>query len=153
VRASIINQYPMLDSTAERLTSLFRAFVSYKTAQFRGLLAFASEAGFRMLEPSLRDFLNAGHSVFWIVGVDLGGTGRQALQFLYDLKRDYPKQVDARVFSAADNQCIFHPKVYWLDSDERKVKNNRTARTAYLDSIQAYTLYGVLCCGRIRLEL
>src|ERR1022692_3337157 len=28
---------------------------------------------------------------------------------------------DARVFSAADNKCIFHPKVYWLDSDERKV--------------------------------
>ena len=121
VRASIINQYPELDSTAQRLADLFRIFVSYKTAQFRGLLAFASEAGFRMLEPSLRDFLNAGHSVFWIVGVDLGGTGRPALQFLYDLKREYPKQVDARIFSAADNQRIFHPKVYWLDSDQRKI--------------------------------
>lgn len=121
VRASIINQYPRLESTAERLAALLNAFVSCRTAQFRGLVAFASEAGLRILEQSLRNFLGAGHSVFWIVGVDLGGTGRQALQFLYDLKRNYPTQVDARVFSAADNKRIFHPKVYWLDSEDRKV--------------------------------
>lgn len=121
MRASIINQYPKLDSTAKRLGSLLSVFASYQTAQFRSLVAFASEAGLRIVEPSLRRFLDAGHSVFWIVGVDLGGTGRPALEFLYSLKREYPKQVDARVFSTGDNQSIFHPKVYWLDSNDRKV--------------------------------
>jgi hypothetical protein len=59
--------------------------------------------------------------VFWIVGVDLAGTGHEALQFLLDLKNAYPGRVDARVFSTGDNQYIFHPKVYWLDSDNRNV--------------------------------
>jgi HKD family nuclease len=121
MRASIINQYPKLDSTAKRLASLLNAFASYQTAQFRSLVAFASEAGLRIVEPSLRRFLEAGHSVFWIVGVDLGGTGRPALEFLYSLKRKYLKQVDARIFSTGDNKSIFHPKVYWLDSNDRKV--------------------------------
>lgn len=121
MRASIINQYPRLDSTAERLAALLHTFASYKAAQFRGLTAFASETGLRLVEPSLRRFLDAGHSMFWIVGVDLGGTGRPALEFLYNLKREYPNRVDARVFSTGDNQTVFHPKVYWLDSNDRKV--------------------------------
>lgn len=121
MRASVINQYPAGDSTAKHLATLLNDFASYQAAQFRGLVAFASESGLRIIEPDLRSFLAAGHHAFWIVGVDLGGTGRPALEFLYNLKREYPKQMDARVFSAADNLHIFHPKVYWLDSKDRKV--------------------------------
>jgi len=121
MRASIINQYPAARSTAKGLAALLNEFATYKRAQFRSLVAFVSEAGLRILESSLRAFLSAGHSAFWIVGVDLRGTGRPALEFLLKLKRQYPKQVDVRVFSAADNLHIFHPKVYWLDSKDRKV--------------------------------
>lgn len=121
VRASIINQYPKQDSTADRLGALLADFSGQKSAQFRALVAFASEAGLRLLEPGLRRFLDGGHRVFWIVGVDLGGTGREALEFLYNLKREYSGRVDARVFSAGDNRSIFHPKVYWLDAGDRRV--------------------------------
>jgi HKD family nuclease len=121
MRASVINQYPRQDSTAERIGALLTDFSAQESAQFRALTAFASEAGLRMLEPGLRRFLDSGHSIFWIVGVDLGGTGREALEFLYDLKREYAGRVDARVFSTGDNRTIFHPKVYWLDAGDRKV--------------------------------
>lgn len=121
MRVSIINQYPAQDSTADRLGALLTDFSAQASAQCRALLAFASEAGLRMLESGLRRFLDSGHSIFWIVGVDLGGTGREALEFLYSLKREYVGQVDARVFSTGDNRSIFHPKVYWLDAGDRKV--------------------------------
>lgn len=122
MRASVINQYLTQDTTAACLDRLLREFAARPRAQFRGLVAWVSAAGLRLIEPALRHFLDAGHSVFWIVGVDLGGTGHEALQFIYDLKRAYPAgRVDARVFSTGDNQSIFHPKVYWLDSNDRKV--------------------------------
>ena len=121
MRASIINQYPSQDSTVDRLGGLLSDFSGLASAQFRALIAFASEAGLRMLEPGVRRFLDSQHSIFWIVGVDLGGTGREALEFLYKLKRDYIGRVDVRVFSTMDNRSIFHPKVYWLDANDRKV--------------------------------
>jgi hypothetical protein len=121
LRASVINQYLQQDSTANRLGALLTDFSALERAQFRALIAFASETGLRVLEPGLRRFLDSGHSVFWIVGVDLGGTGREALEFLWNLRRDYPGRVDARVLSTGDNQTIFHPKVYWLDAEDRKV--------------------------------
>jgi hypothetical protein len=99
VRPSVINQYPGQDSTIDRLRGLLSDFSGLPGAQFRALIAFASEAGLRMLEPGVRRFLDSQHSIFWIVGVDLGGTGREALEFLYKLKREYTGQVDVRVFS------------------------------------------------------
>src|SRR6266851_2929636 len=96
MRASVINQYLTRDSTAARLDRLLREFSAQQHAQFRGLVAFASAAGLRLIEPALR-------------------------HFLFDLKRAYPGRVDARVFSTGDNQYVFHPKVYWLDGNERKV--------------------------------
>ncbi len=121
MRATVINQYPRHDSTATRLSALLGDFALLRRAQFRALTAFASENGLRVVEPGLRRFLDRGHSIYWIVGVDLGGTGRQALEFLWTLKRDYAGRVDVRVLSTGDNQTIFHPKVYWLDADDRKV--------------------------------
>jgi HKD family nuclease len=120
MRASVINQYPTQESTVDRLGALLSDFSVLENAQFRALIAFASEAGLRMLEPGLRRFLDSQHSIFWIVGVDLGGTGREALDFLYQLKCEYSGQVDVRIFSTMDNKTIFHPKVYWLDANNRK---------------------------------
>lgn len=121
MRASVINQYPSRESTTDHLRGLLSEFSGLASAQFRALIAFASEAGLRMLEPGLRCFLDSQHSIFWIIGVDLGGTGREALEFLYKLKREYDGRVDVRVFSTMDNRSIFHPKVYWLDAGDRKV--------------------------------
>src|SRR3989442_12810519 len=112
MRASVINQYLTQDTTVACLERLLREFAAQPRAQFRGLVAWVSAAGLRLIEPALRHFLDARHSVFWIVGVDLNGTGHEALQFLFDLKRAYPGQVDARIFSTGDNQSIFHSKVY-----------------------------------------
>jgi HKD family nuclease len=104
-----------------RLSTLFDEFAAVRQAQFRALVAFASAGGLEHIGEALHRFLKCGHSIFWIVGVDLGGTGREALEFFIDLKRRYGRRVDARIFSVGDNAFVFHPKVYWFDSDTRKV--------------------------------
>jgi HKD family nuclease len=120
MRASLISQHLSRRTTVERLNSLLRKFSRLPKAQFRGLVAFVSKNGLRKIEPSLRRFLGAGGSMFWIVGVDLRGTGREAIAFLYALKRRYPTQVDARIFTVGDNRRIFHPKVYWFDAKDSR---------------------------------
>jgi hypothetical protein len=136
MRAAIINQYPSLGSTVDRLGSLLSDFSGLPHAQFRALTAFASEAGLRLMEPGIRRFLNKQNSIFWIVGVDLGGTGREAIEFLYNLKREYTGRVDVRVFSTMDNRTIFHPKVYWLDATDQKVVVVGSANGHYRRIIQ-----------------
>jgi HKD family nuclease len=121
MQAAVINQYPGSASTATRLLALFEEFCDRPKAQFRALVGFASASGFRRLEVGLARFLSKGHSFYCIVGIDLGGTGREALQYLIDLKREYTNRVDARVFSVGNNQMIFHPKVYWFDGADEKV--------------------------------
>src|ERR1051326_6307420 len=121
MRASIINQYPNQTLTVSHLGALLTDFSRLTNAQLRALTAFVSETGLQMLVPQLRRFLDRRHGLYWIVGVDLGGTGREALELLYKLKREYNDQVDVRVFSTADNKSIFHPKVYWFDANDQKV--------------------------------
>ena len=101
---------------AARLARQFQRFGKEESAQFRALVAFASAAGLRLIAKSLHRFLRRGHRAFWIVGIDLGGTGRQALQFLHDLRKKFPDQVNLRVLTLGDNARIFHPKVYWFDA-------------------------------------
>lgn len=121
MRLSVINQYPDLQATGPRIRALMGEFSDRPKAQFRCLVAFASESGLRQVENSVLRFLARGGSIFFIVGVDLGGTSREALERLLSWKRAFPKRVDARVFSTADNVRVFHPKVYWFDSAERRV--------------------------------
>lgn len=121
MRLSVINQYPALKTTAHRLQTLIGEFADRPKAQFRCLVAFASEQGLQQVEDCVLDFLKRGGSIYFIVGVDLGGTSREALERLLSWKRAFPRRVDARVFSTADNATIFHPKVYWFDSTERRV--------------------------------
>ncbi|MGE4054849.1 MAG: phospholipase D-like domain-containing protein [Vicinamibacterales bacterium] len=121
MRLSVINQYPALKATGSRLQTLIGEFADRPMAQFRCLVAFASEQGLQQVEDCVLDFLRRGGSIYFIVGVDLGGTSREALERLLSWKRAFPRRVDARVFSTADNATIFHPKVYWFDSTERRV--------------------------------
>jgi HKD family nuclease len=121
MRLSVINQYPDLEATGPRLQKLIGEFADRPKAQFRCLVAFASEQGLKQVEDCVLDFLKRGGSIYFIVGVDLGGTSREALERLLSWKRAFPKRVDTRVFSTADNATIFHPKVYWFDSTERRV--------------------------------
>lgn len=121
MRLSVINQYPDLEATGPRLQTLIGEFADRPRAQFRCLVAFASEQGLKQVENSILDFLERGGAIYFIVGVDLGGTSREALERLLSWKRAFPKRVDARVFSTANNATIFHPKVYWFDSPERRV--------------------------------
>lgn len=118
---SLINQFAGSNSTGSYLGQLLERFSHQPSSQFRVLVAFASLSGLRQIEAQLRRFLDRGCSTFWIVGIDLGGTGWEALQFLYDLARRYPRQVDARVLTTGNNHTVFHPKVFWLDSQDERV--------------------------------
>jgi HKD family nuclease len=117
---SIINQYPDLNATGCRLRELLSEFASLSGAQFRCLVAFASLRGLKQIEEQVLLFLQQGGLLHIIVGVDLQGTSREAVECLLAWKRSFPKRVDARVFTTADNLTIFHPKVYWFDAAERR---------------------------------
>ena len=121
MRLRVINQYPDLGATAPRLKARLSEFAKHPNAQFRCLVGFASAGGLRRLERSILAFLQSGGSIYVIVGLDLGGTSRDALECLLAWKRAFPKRVDVRAFTTGDNVTIFHPKVYWFDSPDRRI--------------------------------
>jgi hypothetical protein len=100
-----------------------------------------------LVESRLRRFLQQGHRAFWIVGVDLGGTGRQALQFLYDLKLQFSDQMDLRVFTLGDNAYVFHPKVFWFDAPTQKraviVGSSNATQGGLRDNVEVSVEFGL----------
>jgi hypothetical protein len=121
MQISVINQYPQQADTSQRLRRLFSEFSVLPKPQFRCLTAFTSLNGLDEIDAGVRRLLTCGGSVYYISGIDLGGTSKEALQRLLEWKKAFSKQVDARIFSTFDNRTIFHPKVYWFDSLPRRV--------------------------------
>lgn len=118
---NVINQYPQQADTSQRLRQLFSEFSALPKPQFRCLTAFTSLAGLQEIDAGVRRLLKCGGSVYFISGIDLAGTSKEALQRLLEWRRTFSTQVDARIFSTFDNRTIFHPKVYWFDSLPRRV--------------------------------
>lgn len=116
MRVSILNQMYGSNDLATRLKS---GLTWARDGRFRVLVAFAKKNGMGLLEPELTRFLSNGGKMEWIVGLDCGGTSPEALEYLYGLSRDYPHQVNARLFSAGSRFHTFHPKLYLLDSHRR----------------------------------
>jgi hypothetical protein len=70
----------------------------------------------RALSPLVDVFLSHGNHVEIIVGIDRGGTDRNAIRFLRALKKAYINQVDVSVFHAPARNSIFHPKLYIMET-------------------------------------
>lgn len=111
MNARIISQYAGEDPHYQRISDLLSKEHGYD--QLRALCAFVTIGGLQTIAEPLRNFLDRGHRLDWIVGID-DITTQEALQYLYDLAEKYRDQVDVRIFSAGSSQYIFHPKVYWL---------------------------------------
>src|ERR1051326_3894650 len=84
--------------------------------ELRILSAFVSAAAMRALSPLVDVFLSHGNHVEIIVGIDRGGTDRNAIRFLRALKKAYINQVDVSVFHAPARNSIFHPKLYIMET-------------------------------------
>jgi len=76
------------------------------------LSAFASGPGIEALEPFFDVFLSDGNSIDIIVGIDRGGTSRDAIKALYELQQSHSSRVTCKVFHAPSQSAIFHPKLY-----------------------------------------
>jgi len=107
-----IDQSITRDSLFQQLQGWLQAGAGDRTQQIRVLSAFASGAAVESLEPLFDVFLADGNSVEIIVGIDRGGTDREAIKRLLALQSAYPTQVKAYVFQAPSRKAIFHPKLY-----------------------------------------
>ncbi len=76
------------------------------------LSAFASGPGIEALEPFFDVFLSDGNTIDIIVGIDRGGTSRDAIKVLHELQQSHSAQVVCKVFHAPSRSAIFHPKLY-----------------------------------------
>lgn len=74
-------------------------------------VAFVTASGLQQIEPGLLDMIDLGGHVRLLTGDYLDVTEPRALHRLFDLKQEYPEQVDVRVFQT-DTQRGFHPKAY-----------------------------------------
>jgi HKD family nuclease len=83
--------------------------------RLRVLVAFVKRSGLGLLEPELTKFHDNNGQSQWIVGIDCGGTSPEALEYLLGLSKAYPKQINAKIFSAGSPFHVFHPKIYFLD--------------------------------------
>src|SRR5688572_69416 len=78
-------------------------------ARLRVLVAFARWSGLHLLDAALRAFVDRGEADI-IVGIDLGGTTGEALEYLMRLPN-----TRVRVFRSGNPFIVFHPKAYVLD--------------------------------------
>lgn len=76
------------------------------------LSAFATGSAVEALEPHLDVFVADGNRVDVIVGIDRGGTSRDAIDLLYQLQDSHGGRVACSVFYAPSVSAIFHPKLY-----------------------------------------
>jgi hypothetical protein len=107
-----IDQSITRDSLFQQLHRWLQAGAGDRKRQIRVLSAFASGAAVESLEPLFDVFLADGNSLEIIVGIDRGGTDREAIKRLLALQSTYPTQVKAYVFQAPSRKAIFHPKLY-----------------------------------------
>ncbi len=112
MKAKIISQYAGESAHYREINNLL---IVNKYSLFRSLIAFVSIGGLKLIEDNLIKFLKKkGSFVDWIVGVELGITSSEVLEYLDYLKSKFPDKVRIRIFTAGSEKDIFHPKIYWL---------------------------------------
>src|SRR5207253_1520217 len=116
IRSRIIRQSVTTDSLFRVIAGWCRSGAGKRDYRLRLLSAFASGAGVGAIVPLFDVFLADGNSVDVIIGIDRNGTDKRALQHLNALVRAYPSQCRVSIFNAPARDCIFHPKLYVLDS-------------------------------------
>ncbi len=80
--------------------------------RLRVLVAFARWSGLHLIDEGLREFTARG-SLDAIVGIDLGGTTAEALEYLMNLPNS-----TVRIVRTGNPRIIFHPKVFIFDGDD-----------------------------------
>lgn len=85
---------------------------------FRVLVAYTSIGGLKIIEDELFSFLQKKNRIDWILGIEKGVTSKEVLQYLLFLKKRFPKYVSIRIFTAGNDNDLFHPKVYLLSNKD-----------------------------------
>jgi len=87
-------------------------------ASFEVAVAWVRRSGTRHLLPALKEFLEGGRRVRFVVGVDIENTSKEGLEDLLSLQ----EIGDCTTFIYHNEAaCVFHPKVY-LFSNEKKAR-------------------------------
>jgi HKD family nuclease len=95
------------------LPFLQQSFCEAEYNACRIIVAFARLSGIARLLPQVRDWRSRGNLIEAIVGIDLFGTSREALQVMLD-------EFNAvYITRTADDSCTFHPKMYLFEGRRR----------------------------------
>jgi len=100
------------ESLFNTLQQWFRKGAGERRQEIRIMTAFASGKAIKAITPLVDIFLSRGNTIEIILGVDRGGTDKEAINQLLSLQRSYPEQIHAWVFQAPNRESIFHPKLY-----------------------------------------
>ncbi|MCX7976666.1 MAG: phospholipase D-like domain-containing protein [Bellilinea sp.] len=100
----------MIDNVERNMAS---ALVSAIKSAFdiRIAVAFVSSDGLSCLMPSIKEVIERGSHIEFLVGMDPRATDPNAIKELYSLLRDYSQGV-LLCFVPRDSSAIYHPKMY-----------------------------------------
>ncbi|MCF8371514.1 MAG: phospholipase D family protein [Bacteroidales bacterium] len=91
---------------------LLNFFANKEFHTFIGISAFASQSGVKGLSKHIETAKKTLKNIKIVLGVDMNGTSKEALESLLDLK------VDSYIFYQPSS-IIFHPKIYLFEGKER----------------------------------
>lgn len=114
----------LIDNQSSKVLDTVEPVIA-QSEECRIAVAYISSRGLKMLEPALRQCLERGGCLEFLVGLDPSGTDPQALWNLYRLSQDNPR-VALYCLAKLDPSAVYHPKLYLF--------NERDAVTILLGS-------------------
>src|SRR5689334_17242624 len=111
-------------------TDIVKEFESETWSKFDAAVAWVRHSGVRHLLPAMQSFLDAGHYIRMVVGVDLGNTSADGLRDLLSLN-------GSRELFVRHNEsgCTYHPKLYLFSNSREALlrvgSNNLTESGLY----------------------
>lgn len=142
MKLKLLDQFAGDNPVADELNDLLR---DPRWQRLRIVVAFARWSGLSLIHEQLEEFVGGGGTLDAFIGIDLGGTTIEALDYLHQLPN-----TRVRVVHANASRIVFHPKAYLFDDG-----TDEGAWTAVLGSSNLSTggLWNnaeaaVLCAGR-----
>src|SRR5438552_3100411 len=106
----------IVDNVSRDMASLLSETIEHSN-DVRIAVAFVSQPGLKLIWDPMMTILQAGAYLEFLVGLDLETTEHDALQNLFELRRNYGN-VSLWCYSKANPTGIYHPKLYLMKAGD-----------------------------------
>lgn len=107
----------LVDNSARKLLDTIRPVMA-QSDDCRIAVAYVSFRGLELLDPAIRECLERGGCIEFLVGLDLLVTDPQALWSLHRMSQAEPNNVAYFCLSDLGPSAVYHPKLYVLKSGD-----------------------------------